>query len=221
MDNGPAPANGSVNATPIHCDSTNATPIHGNSTNATPAPTPQRTQQKPSLLRRPFVICSLPVMLIFLVVGWSYYAYIVAVVMTAMGNVAEQVICAILYHVLFILFVWSYLMSILTPPGSCPPSWVLPQQSVSALAAAQSEQEWKQLLAELATQMQCTVKERSVQSAVRYCEKCCCIKPDRSHHCSDCDSCTLKMDHHCPWINNCVGFGNYKFFVLFIGARYN
>lgn len=41
-------------------------------------------------------------------------------------------------------------------------------------------------------------------------------KPDRTHHCRLCDSCIRRMDHHCPWIANCVGYANYKFFFLMV-----
>ncbi|KAJ1849446.1 palmitoyltransferase for Vac8p [Coemansia sp. RSA 2703] len=50
----------------------------------------------------------------------------------------------------------------------------------------------------------------------RYCLKCNVPKPDRAHHCSVCGICVLKMDHHCPWLNNCVGFHTQKAFMLFI-----
>jgi len=51
----------------------------------------------------------------------------------------------------------------------------------------------------------------------RICLKCRgAPKPLRAHHCSVCGECILKMDHHCPWVATCVGFKNYKFFVLFV-----
>lgn len=47
----------------------------------------------------------------------------------------------------------------------------------------------------------------------RYCLICHTFKPERCHHCSTCGRCVLCMDHHCPWLNNCVGFFNRKYFL--------
>ena len=38
-------------------------------------------------------------------------------------------------------------------------------------------------------------------------------KPRRFHHCSVCGRCVAKLDHHCPWLNNCVGARTYASFV--------
>lgn len=41
-------------------------------------------------------------------------------------------------------------------------------------------------------------------------------KPERTHHCSACTVCVLKYDHHCPWLNGCVGLHNERYFLLFM-----
>ncbi|KAK3089847.1 hypothetical protein FSP39_007055 [Pinctada imbricata] len=45
------------------------------------------------------------------------------------------------------------------------------------------------------------------------CPKCNRKRPPRAHHCRRCQQCVLRMDHHCPWINNCVGEENHWAFM--------
>ncbi|KIY66639.1 zf-DHHC-domain-containing protein, partial [Cylindrobasidium torrendii FP15055 ss-10] len=50
-----------------------------------------------------------------------------------------------------------------------------------------------------------------------WCRKCWAPKPERTHHCTYCGRCVLKMDHHCPWIgHNCIGHRTYPAFLHFL-----
>lgn len=51
----------------------------------------------------------------------------------------------------------------------------------------------------------------------RFCVHCQQPKPPSAHHCRICRSCILDMDHHCPFIGNCVGASNHRYFILFLG----
>lgn len=48
------------------------------------------------------------------------------------------------------------------------------------------------------------------------CPECEVIRTAWSKHCSICGQCVERFDHHCPWINNCVGLKNHSYFVLFL-----
>ncbi|KAL3442146.1 hypothetical protein BJX65DRAFT_287428 [Aspergillus insuetus] len=49
-----------------------------------------------------------------------------------------------------------------------------------------------------------------------FCVYCMVRRPLRSKHCKRCSRCVSKHDHHCPWIDNCVGSNNLRPFVLYI-----
>jgi len=49
-----------------------------------------------------------------------------------------------------------------------------------------------------------------------FCTYCNKPKPPRAHHCRSCKMCVVDMDHHCPFIGNCVGASNHQAFVIFL-----
>jgi len=60
------------------------------------------------------------------------------------------------------------------------------------------------------------VREKKHTGERRHCKWCLKFKPDRCHHCRVCGVCVLRMDHHCPWVYNCIGFRNHKYFFLLL-----
>ncbi|XP_048850544.1 palmitoyltransferase ZDHHC12-A [Brienomyrus brachyistius] len=53
----------------------------------------------------------------------------------------------------------------------------------------------------------------------RRCGRCLLQQPMRSRHCQTCRYCVRRYDHHCPWIENCVGERNHRWFVLYLAVQ--
>jgi len=121
-------------------------------------------------------------------------------------NRGTTLVQMLVFNIVTGLLVMCYLWCIMVHPGTIPdkeedPAWEYVQQDQRAAQsdpALLNPQEWKR------------------SGDRRQCKWCAKYKPDRCHHCRICRTCILKMDHHCPWIYNCVGFKNHKYFFLLL-----
>ena len=132
-----------------------------------------------------------------------FFQYIVWTFTPLMGLMLALLGLCILGNVLY-----NYYQAVMVSPG-VPPLAVDASEYGHASALGNRLRNYERLPSD---------DEDVSPSATRYpaCKKCTRIRPPRTHHCSVCKSCIYRYDHHCPWIYNCVGMRNYRFFYLFI-----
>lgn len=133
----------------------------------------------------------------------------------ARPNGIGPAVSLLVYAVCTVLVLWSYLRCMLTDPGK-----VLQEFDTSA---ADLEFQPVHMNADAgggsrvgSCRDDATSSAAESQEDWTYCASCDQTRPPRAHHCGLCGCCIDRFDHHCPWINNCVGKGNHRYFIQFL-----
>lgn len=162
-----------------------------------------------------FLPISFVVFIIFTL--WTTYVFCHCIPLMAGKDTYTQGLASlVILNVLFVLVLTCYVRSMLQHPGTIPDTTTTEEGTIFWEFAREATSEFGRHKEVASQEKLIPGKERKRMGDRRSCKWCSKYKPDRCHHCSVCRMCILKMDHHCPWIYNCVGYKNFKFFLLLL-----
>ncbi|GAB1602028.1 palmitoyltransferase ZDHHC3-like isoform X2 [Argonauta hians] len=125
---------------------------------------------------------------------YADYAVVMHLVIPVMYDTLWGAVSVVIFNFIIFLAIVSHLRAVLSDPGIVP----IPKTTLDF------------------SDMHSGHKSPCTNNGWTVCTKCETYRPPRAHHCRVCQRCIRRMDHHCPWINNCVGEYNQKFFLQFL-----
>ena len=133
--------------------------------------------------------------LLLMAVGWFTVVYCVLV---DVAPVAAAIPVGAVWQTLFAISLWAFFRTMFTHAGLGVPPGFRAEQMYPGRPLADPQ------------------LGRQSQEEVSWCRKCESYRLDHAHYCSLCAECVSHFDHHCPWVCNCVGERNHKYFILFL-----
>ncbi|KAK8561509.1 hypothetical protein V6N13_149313 [Hibiscus sabdariffa] len=148
-----------------------------------------------------------------------FCAFVSRRIIRAFGNQTGNLIIAIL----ILLTIYDLILLLLTSgrdPGIIPRNTHPPEH----------EEEWSTMSTDWLSQSSAgapnvpPVKDVVVNGVVvkvKYCATCMLYRPPRCSHCSVCNNCVERFDHHCPWVGQCIGKTTYENFRYHYDSKRN
>ena len=134
--------------------------------------------------------------LYLLIYGISFMIFVIS----KQESISKKVAYFILYSIYLIIVIFFCLVCAFTDPGAIPINSLTANELKNANCCSNNR----------------VFYINGIRHRKRFCYTCQIIRPIGSSHCKTCNICVEKFDHHCPWVGNCIGKNNYKYFFIFL-----
>ena len=143
------------------------------------------------------IVYALPVLLSLCLIFLNFYLFHRGYLWETVSSPKSMFLTFLMYFSLF-LGLCAYFRTVLTEPGAIPFQFdLVPDSHKEPLSSSEYGSD-------------------RLHAVSSFCGQCSRERPARTHHCSLCHKCIMRMDHHCPWVGNCVGIHNCKYFTQFL-----